>query len=149
MAAFTRITAETTLVNRLGPIMVMAELAVTIVGTNGSLDDPLAWATRMVGAATANYNTVTDAELLLVATADLDDLLNLAEWRTLLNIRGAIDMVDIVTGPRAEKLHQFVAQLQQMLDTLEPTIAALGVLTPSISAGYISLDFAEHHEETL
>lgn len=146
MAAFTRITGETILVNRLGPMMAVAGLAVTIVGTNGSLNDPLAWATRGVGAVTAAHNTVTDAELALVATTDLDDLVNLAEWRTLLNIRGGLNIADITTGPRSEKMSQFKDQVQEMLDTLEPVIEALGVLTPAMTAGYISLDIAEHGE---
>jgi hypothetical protein len=149
MAAFTRITAETILVNRLGPIMAVAEMAVTIVGTNGDLDDGLAWATRGVGGTTANYNTVTDAELALVATADLDDLTTLAEWRTLKNIQGALNAVDITTGPRSEKFSQFKDQVQQMMDNLEPTIEALGALTEPMSAGYISLDIAEHGETRL
>lgn len=146
MAAFTRIIAETILVDRLGPMMAVAEMAVTIVGTNGDLDDPLAWATRGVGGSTATHNTVTDAELALVATADLDDLVNLAEWRTLKNIQGALNAVDITTGPRSEKLSQFADKVQQMLDNLEPTIEGLGVLTAAMTAGYISLDFAEHNE---
>lgn len=149
MAAFTRIIAETMLVNRLGPMMAVARMAVTIVGTNGSLDDSLAWATRMVGGTTANFNTVTDAELALVATADLDDLANLAEWRTLLNIRGGLNKVDVTTGPFGVKLHQFKEQVQEMLDTLEPVIDALGVLSASLTAGYISLDFREHGEARL
>lgn len=147
--ALTRVIAETILVSRLGPMMAVGELAVTIVGTNADLDDPLAWGTRMVGGSTAAHNTVTDAELALISADDYDDLMLLAEWRTLLNIRGAINMVDIVTGPRAEKLHQFVAQLQQMLDTLEPSVEALGVLTTAMTAGYISLDFVEHGESRL
>lgn len=147
--ALTRAVAETVLVKRLGPMMAVGELAVTIVGTNADLDDPLAWATRGVGGSTAAHNTVTDAELALIAAADYDDLMLLAEWRTLLNIRGAMDFVDIMTGPRSEKLHQHVAQLQQMLDTLEPSVEALGVLTQPLTAGYVSLDFVEHNEARL
>lgn len=146
MAAFTRITGETVLVNRLGPLMTVAEMATTIVGTNSDCDDPLAYATRAVGNVTADFNTVTDAELALVATADLDDLLTVAEWRLLKNLLGAFNEVDIKAGPRDEKMSQFSDKVQKMLDDMEPTIEALGLLTAPMTAGYISLDFAEHNE---
>lgn len=144
--ALTRVIAETTLVKRLGPLMAVVEMAVTIIGTNADLDDPLAWGTRGVGGATAAHNTVTDAELALVAVADYDDLMLLAEYRTIQNILGAINMVDITAGPRSEKMHQFVEQCQGMLDVLGPAVAEL--LTP-MAAGYITLDFAEHSEARL
>lgn len=149
MAALTRIIAAKIIVSRLGPLMEVAEMAVSIAGVNADLNDPLAWATRMVGQATASHETVTDAELALVATADYDDLMSLAEWRTLKNIQGALNAVDITTGPRSEKLSQYAGKVQQMLDNLEPTIEALGVLTSAMTAGYISLDFAEHAEARL
>ena len=142
--ALTRVVAETVLVKRLGPLMAVGGLAVTIVGTNADLDDPLAWATRGVDGTTAAYNTVTDAELALVT--DLEDLLTLAEWRTLKNIQGALNAVDLVVGPRDEKFHQFVKQVQQMLDNLEPTIEAMGVLTKALTAGKLTLNFATHGE---
>lgn len=144
--ALTRVIAETILVKRLGPLMAVAEMAVTIIGTNADLDDPLAWATRGVGGATAAHNTVTDAELALIALADYDDLMLLAEYRTIQNIIGAIDMVDITAGPRSEKLHQFVEQCQGMLALLEDAVADL--VTP-LAAGYITLDIAEHAETYL
>ena len=147
--ALTRVIAETILVKRLGPMMGVAEMAVTIVGTNADLNDPLAWATRGVDGSTAAHNTVTDAELALVAATKYDDLMTLAEWRTLKNIQGAINMVDITTGPRSEKLHQFIEQIQVMLDRLEPAIEALGMLTTGMTAGYITLDIAEHSEARL
>lgn len=149
MGALTRVIAETILVDRLGPMMAVAEMAVTIVGTNADCNDPLAWATRGVGGSTAALNTVTDAELALVADADHDNLMALAEWRTLKNIQGALNAVDITTGPRSEKLSQFADKVQQMMDNLEPTIEGLGVLTTAMTAGYISLDFAEHAEDRL
>lgn len=141
--ALTRIVAETVIVNRLGPMMTAAGMAVTIVGSNGDLDDPLAWATRQMGYTTANANTVTNAELASVAVANYDSFLDLAEYRTLLNILGALDDVDITVGPRSEKLSQLAAQAQKKLDRLDGRIA--GLLSP-LTAGYISLDIADHGE---
>ena len=142
--ALTRAQAETILVSRLGPLMSVAEMATTVLGANGDLSDPLAWATREVGGSTAQYETVTDAEMALVSA--YDDLLMLAEYRTLLNILGALNAVDVTAGPRSEKLHQFVEQVRGMLKTLEGAVAE--IVTP-MTAGYISLDISEHYEDRL
>ena len=144
--ALTRTIAETILVNRLGPLMVVAEMSDGTDGANADLDDPLAYATRGVDGTTATYNTVTDAELAVLSTVVYDDLLLLAEWRTLLNILGALNAVDITTGPRSEKLSQFVKQCQGMLDRIVSDVAAL--ITP-MTASYITLDFVEHGEDRL
>ena len=142
--ALTRIVAETILVSRLGPVMEVAVMAVSYTGGNTDLDDPLAWATRGVGGSTAAHNTVTDAELARVAVGDFDDLMALAEWRTLLNIQGALDAVDVTVGPRKELLSQYADKVQQMLDRLEPLVNGLGLLTAPLEAGYITIDIAEH-----
>lgn len=143
--ALTRETAEIILVKRLGPMMEVAEMAVTIVGANADLNDPLAWATRGVDGTTATHHTVTDAELALVSSADYDDLMTLAEWRTLKNIQGALNAVDLTVGPRSEKLSQYAAKVQQMLDNLEPLVTGLGLLTVPVTTGYITIDIAEHN----
>lgn len=139
--SLTRIQTETVIVKRLGPLMEAAGMAVTIVGTNADLNDPLAWATRMLGHTTADVSTVTDAELAAVAVADYDDFLVLAEYRTLQNILGALDDVDIVVGPRAEKLSQLAAQAENKLKRLSPLVEGFA---HSLETGYITLDIAEH-----
>ena len=149
MAAFTRAIAAFILVRRLGPLMTVAGMEVTVAGANPDLHDPLAFACRGVGGSTAHHSTVEDEELALIAVADLDDFMALAEWRLLLNIQGAMNAVDITAGPRSEKHSQFTEQIQKMLDDLEPTIEALGLLTAPMTASYISLDFAEHNEARL
>lgn len=148
--ALTRVIAAKIIVSRLGPMMEVAQMAVTIAGANADLNDPFAWATRMVGHPTASHETVTAGEMALIALADYDDFMALAEWRVLKNMLGAFDAVDIGTGPFSTKLSQHAAQVQKMLDALEPTIAALGALgTATLTTGYISLDFAEHYEARL
>jgi len=139
--ALTRVIAETIMVKRLGPMMTAAGMAVTIVGTNADLNDPLAWATRQLDHATANADTVTDAELASVAVADYDDFLDLAEYRTLQNVLGALDDVDLTVGPRSEKLSQLAAQAQKKLDRLEERLDNYMYATGS---SYISMEFAEH-----
>lgn len=142
--ALTRAIAAQILVKRLGPMMTVADMAVTILGANADLNDPLAWAIRGVDGTTAAHNTVTDAELALIASAKYDDLMALAEWRLLQNIQGALDAVDITVGPRKELLSQYADKVQQMLDNLRPVIEGLGLITPSLTAGYITMEIAQH-----
>jgi len=139
--ALTRTIAETILVKRLGPMMTAAGMAVTIIGTNADLNDPLAWATRQLGHTTADPSTVTDAELASVAVANYDDFLDLAEYRALQNVLGALDDVDLTVGPRSEKLSQLAAQAQKKLDQLEHRLDSYMYATGN---SYISMEFAEH-----
>lgn len=142
--ALTRIEAETILVSRVGPLMAVVKMAVTIVGTNADCSDPLAWATRQVGGSTAAHNTVTDAELALVASTEYDNLMTLAEYRLVKNILGACNAVDWVTGDRAEKFSQFHSQVKQMLTNLEAEVAALGVGLAALKLGKLTHSFACH-----
>lgn len=144
--ALTRADCESTLVKRLKVLMEAAELVVTITGSNADLNDPLAWALRRVGGSTASVATVTDAELAAVGASSYDDFMDLAEYRTLQNILGNLDLVDITAGPRAEKLSQIARQVREMLKARESFAA--GFVAPP-TAGYISLDFAEHGEAVL
>ena len=147
MAVITRVIAAKIIVKRLGPLMEEAGMAVTILGANADLNDPFAWSYRQVGGSTADHSTVTDVELALMAVADYDDFTNLSEYRTLMNLIGNLDDVDIVTGPRSEKLHQLVQQAERKLEHLEEVLAP--ILDAAPTSGYITLDFAEHSETRL
>lgn len=144
--AITRANCEVILVRRLKVLMEAAELAVTFAGLNADLDDPLAWAVRRVGGSTADISTATDAELAAVDVDDHDDLIDLAEYRVLRNVLGNLDLVDISAGPRAEKLSQLANQVRAMLEARESFVASF--VTP-LTAGYLSLDFADHGEARL
>ncbi|MDY7078015.1 MAG: hypothetical protein SXV54_13955, partial [Chloroflexota bacterium] len=137
--AMTRVQAETVIVSRAGPLMEAAGMVVTVVGTNADLNDSLAWATRKLGYTTADASTVSDTELASVAVAEYDDFLDLAEYRTLLSIVTNLDDVDIVAGPRAEKLSQLVSRVLRRIDRLE---AKLTDILYELNVSYVDLDFA-------
>ena len=141
--AFTRANLESLVVGRLGPLMEAAGLDVSVTGSNSSLSAPLSRATRDVGASTADYTTVTSDELALVAAADLDSLFDLSEYRTLETVITNLDDTDITAGPRSEKLSQLVEQAERRLKRLGE---AIDLILHPLTAGYISLDFAEHGE---
>jgi len=123
--------------------MEAAGMIVTTTGVNYDLHDPLAWANRMVGGTSTYASTVEDADLAKVAAADYDDFIDLAEYRTLKNILGNLDDVDITAGPRSEKLSQLADHVREMIDSRQ---AFVDSFARPMAAGYISLDIAEHGE---
>lgn len=141
--AFTRANLEGLVVGRLGPLMEAAGLDISVTGSNSSLSAPLSKAARGVGAATADYATITSDELATIAAADLDPLFDLSEYRTLETVITNLDDTDITTGPRSEKLSQLVAQAERRLNRLDSVLKS--ILHPP-TAGYLSLDFVEHGE---
>jgi len=148
--AITRVQAETILVARRSATMVAAGLAVTYVGTNASLVDPLGFAIRKVGGSTAIIGTVDDADLATIPTDMEDAFLDVAELRLLRNILGNLALVDIKAGPLSESLSQLAKQIGADIDRLQAFIAAeygLGGIT--MEADVIRLDFVEHDEDTI
>lgn len=139
----TRAQAETILVSRVGGLMEATDFAVSVTGSNASLNDSLAWSARQLDLSTADPSTITDVELAALGSDDYDSFLNLAEYRTLCSILTNLAMVDVTGGPRTEKYSQLANQAQARLDRLEPLLTDL--LAP-ITTGYIQLDFAEHGE---
>ena len=141
--AITREMVGTVILSRVGPLMAAAGMSVIFDTTD--LDDPFAWATRQLGHTTADVSDVTDAEMASVAVADYDNFLDLAEYRTLQNILGALDDVDLTVGPRSEKFSQLAIQAQKKLDRLAPRLGTwlgAGMVTPE--SQYITLQIAEH-----
>lgn len=144
--AITRVNVETVLVARLGALMEEAGLAVTILGANADLNDPICVALRKMGESVADISDVADADLDGVAEADYNELLDRAELRTLETIEGNYVLVDITTGPRSEKLSQLMASTQvrktQLLDKIREEYGV-----GALEAGYLIMDFVEHDDE--
>ena len=143
----TRANIEAILVQRCGAYMTAAGMVVTIAGSNANLNDPIGYAVRMCDGTVTDYLTVADADILTVNSTDYDKLLDIAELRTLENILGNLDDVDITVGPRTEKLNQLALNLLARANRLNKRIEdAYGIGAPSVDAGHITLDFADHNE---
>jgi hypothetical protein len=135
--ALTRANAETVVVSRVGGLMEFVELTVTYAGSNSDLDEPLAWAARRMGISLSDPTTVTDSELSGLSGDDIDDYLDLAEYRALEKIQGNLDLVDVTAGPRSEKLSQIANQVEKMLSARRDRVLAISE-TPAYR--YIELD---------
>lgn len=82
----TRANLEAEIVSRIGAWMTNAGLAVTIAGSNADLNGPIGWAIRVSGGATASPALVTDADVATLGDAYYDQLVDLAQLRTLESI---------------------------------------------------------------
>lgn len=143
--SLTRAQAEAILVQRIGGWLTNASLPVTIVGSNAALNDPLGYGIRIAGGTVTSYALVADADLLTVADADLDMLLDVAELRALESVLSNFALVDAKAGPVEAKSSQFADRLMKVIDRLRAQLAIrYGIESAlQLQAGMISLNFTE------
>jgi hypothetical protein len=136
--ALTKTQVETVLLGRCGGKMGAAGMNVS------TLAEPMAWALSMIGHTPADPTTVTDTDLANVEPKHFLKLFDLAELRTLKNIQGNLDTVNISVGPRTEQLNQLYEQVDKAITRLQLFIAGeYGIGLGSLTGGTISLDFQE------
>lgn len=105
--SLTREQVERILVKRLGNLLTAADLdGTTADGNNDDLADPLSYALRQCSLTVADVTAPNDDDLSALVAADTDKFLDIAELRTLENVLGNYDGVDIQVGPRRESLGQ-------------------------------------------
>jgi len=125
----TRTQVERILISRCGRLLTAAGLdGATRTGANDDLNDPIGSALRALGRSVADLSAVADADLAGVTEAQIDQLLDVAELRTLETIEGNLDQVDITIGPRSERLNQLATQVRAKIDAKRAAVeAAYGV----------------------
>lgn len=120
----TRAAIERVLVARLGAMLGAAGLEQSVVGNNDALADPLAWGLRQLGYQPAALDTVVDADLIAVAAAHVDALLDLAELRTLESILTNYTQVDSKVGQVSESAGQLLDQLRNIAPAKRAAVQA-------------------------
>lgn len=142
--SLTRAAAESILVKRLGKLLTEAGLdGTTVDGSNADLNDPIGWALRQAGYTVADVTAVADSDLVSLATADTDKLLDLAELRALENISGNWAGVDIRVGERQESYNQFRIAIEERIARKEKQILRdYGIGASSLETGLLTFDFA-------
>ena len=144
--SLTRANSESIIVQRVGALMVLVDFAITIVGTNANLNDPIGRAIRALGYTVTDVTSVADADVAQVPVASYDKYFDYCEYYTLINILGNYDDVDIRVGPRSEKLSQTVKLLEGKIARKEKMLETLyGLGFPTLSSGNINNLFAEHN----
>ncbi len=138
----TRVDVERILIRRCGRKMVAASMdGETDSGANDDLNDPIGCALRAMGYSVRNIAQVSDSDLSGVSIEEYDELFDRAELRTLENIAGNLDLVDISIGPRRESLAQLSSQVERAIERLQARINTLYGDSGEFEAGAISLDF--------
>lgn len=143
----TRANLESILVQRCGRLMSFVGMAITTAGANASLNDPIGYALRQAGFTVANIASVADADVASVTAAELDEVLDYAELRTLENVEGNFDAVDIANGPEKENFSQVQKTLDGRISKLNDKIAITYGTGAVLETGTITYDFATHGDD--
>ena len=92
----------------------------------------------------ASLSAVTSGDVQTVDEADIDKLLDLAEYRLLMNIKGRWAKVDISSGPFSQSLSQFSKDLDADIFEKKASLqSSYGFGGGSLQVGVIDLAFAE------
>jgi len=144
----TRANVEAILVQRCGRLMSFVGMAVTVAGSNASLNDPIGYALRQSGYSVANISSVADLDLASVAADDLDMVLDYAELRTLESVAGNMDAVDIANGPEKENFSQAATAVDKRIAKLSEKITLTYGSSVEAEVGNMVFDFAAHGDDS-
>jgi hypothetical protein len=114
--AITRANAEAILVRRAGKKMALVGFAVTTLGTNPDLNDPIGTALMRMGKSVSNISQVADTDLAGLSMDEVPEFLDRAELRLLESILGNYDLTDVSLGGRNESFNQIVAGLEAAVE---------------------------------
>lgn len=99
-----------------------------------SILESASWSLRKLNYTVANPLTITDAEVALVTSSDLDVVLDLTELRTLKSIQGNLPAVDTTVGPQSVKMSNLLPALDTMIARkTEEVQAEHGYRIPGVS----------------
>lgn len=140
----TRAQVEQELIARRLAMLKAGDMDVSAQGANADLNSPIGYAIRQCGGTVASLSSVTSADVQSVDVTDVDKLLDLAEYRLLMNIKGRWAKVDITSGPFSQSLSQLADQLDKDLAALKETLGNVyGFGSGSLQVGVIDLAFSE------
>jgi hypothetical protein len=135
----TRANAEAMIVKQVGPLLSAAGMAVTVVGSNASLNYPIGYALIDLDYTVSDITSVVDADVAQVTNAKLVEFVDMAVLHTLEDILGNLDDVDITVGPRTEKFSQLAAQVERKLALQQEKVEKLyGYGGFTLEGGYIT-----------
>lgn len=142
--SITRAQVEAELISRRLAMLKAVDMDTTSQGANPDLNSPIAYAVRQCGGTVASLSAVTSGDVQSVDEADIDKLLDLAEYRLLMNIKGRWAKVDISSGPFSQSLSQFSKDLDADIFEKKASLqSSYGFGGGSLQVGVIDLDFAE------
>lgn len=143
----TRVQAETILVKRTSELLTAAGMETEATGANADLNDALGYAVRKLGYTVTNVISVSNTDLALVATTEVDEFLDLAELRLLTSLAQRLDDVNITVGPRSEQYHQLVEQVERAIERKRTYMAQeYGLGRGQLETGTLEIEFMEEND---
>jgi hypothetical protein len=149
--AYTLENFQVLLVRRTSAIMAEVSMDTDTTSTaNTDLADPLSFALRQIGIIPTDITAPADADFLTVTDDQIDELLDLAEYRLLTNIFQNFDDVDVRIGHRQEEFSQLANRVGQRIDRMRTHIRDVyGYGRDELEAGVIDLDFDTSGDDTI
>jgi hypothetical protein len=127
------------IVKQVGPLLSAAGMAVTVVGSNASLNYPIGYALIDLDYTVSDITSVVDADVAQVTDAKLREFVDVAVLYTLEDILGNLDDVDITVGPRTEKFSQLATQVEHRLALQQKKVEeCYGYGASVLEGGYIT-----------
>lgn len=141
--AITREQLENELESRRNAMLAAVGIAKTPTGF-AEMNSPIGYAIRQCGGTVANFSSVADSDLATVDPADYDKLMDLAEYRLLINIKGNWGRVDFTSGPFSQSLSQFAEQLDKDIELIKEQLENVhGIGGSSLQVGVIDFNFMQ------
>lgn len=145
--SLTRAEIESELVSRQKARMDVVGMSLSFNGANLDLNSAIGFAVRQCGGTVASLSAVANSDLNGFGPAEHDKLLDIAEYRLLLNIKGRWGRVDIRAGQLEESLSQFAKDLDKDIENkLKELKDSYGFGGSALSAGTLDYDFAQTTE---
>lgn len=142
----TRANVEAVLIRRVGKLLTATGLdGTTVDGTNDDLNDPIGKALRRMGRPVSSILAVADVDLAPVEA--IDQLLDLAELRTLESIHTNLDRDDVTTsiGGDSKALSDIGKRIEARITALQAAIQREYQMDigQTLTAGSLRLGFQE------
>lgn len=139
---------EAELIDRTGPLLTtVGKDGTTVSGANASLAGPIRQGLASLSVVPASYTVLVDSDLTTVLDAQIPQLFDVSELRTLMNIQQAFLFVDFQVDRDSQKFDQIRQGLNQRIAALTAYVQKVyGVGLASPVGGSISLDFATTDE---
>lgn len=141
---------EVLMLRRTKSIMNEVGMDVEPSGVNTDLADPINEALTMMGLYADDPTQPDDADMAAVSQSQLLKLLDLAEYRLLINVYQNFDDVDVRIGHRQEEFSQLANRILMRVDRLRTHIREeYGIGLQALQAGVIDLDLDSSGDDTI
>lgn len=131
---------------RVGAFMTAAGISTQVDATTDTvlaITPAISWALRQMDMAPASLGVINDAALIDIDASNIDQLLDYAEYRILLNVFGMITSGRISLGPLTEDFGDLIKQVEAKITAMRSFIASVyGLAGPAgLTTGTVRYNF--------